>query len=120
MCWTDERHSRSSGKMKRSSGRTQVVFVLPRCSGILVYSSQENQQDLEKLKIQPEEFTDWIIFMSMFNDTEWKNTNDENYVSNAEKVKNYAMRFPQGDWTFLGPRSEEKRYGSSSHAQKGQ
>ena len=46
--------------------------------------------------------------------------NDENCVSNAEKVKNYAMRFSEGYWTFLGPGSEEKRYGSSNHAQKGQ
>ena len=32
LCWTDERHSRCNRKMDRSSGRTQVVFVLPRCS----------------------------------------------------------------------------------------
>ena len=55
--------------------------------------------------------------MSMFN--VW-NTNDENCVSNAEKVKNYAKRFLEGHWTFLGPDSEEKWYGSSKHAQKGQ
>ena len=55
--------------------------------------------------------------MSMFNDIDRKK-NDENSVSNAEKVKNYAMRFSQGHWTFLGPGSEEKRYGNSSHAQK--
>ena len=33
MCWTDERHSNSNRKMERISGNTQVVFVLPRCSG---------------------------------------------------------------------------------------
>ena len=55
--------------------------------------------------------------MSMFNDIEWK-TNDENCMSNAEKVKNDAMRFSQGHWTFLGPGSEEKWYGNSSYAQK--
>ena len=53
----------------------------------------------------------------MFNDIEWK-TNDENCISNAEKVKNYAMKFSPGYWTFLGPRSEEKWYGSSSYAPK--
>ena len=37
--------------------------------------------------IQPEDFKDGIIFMSM---------------SNAEKIQNYAMRFLQGQWTFLG------------------
>ena len=51
---------------------------------------QETQQDLEKRKIQEEEFTDRIMFMSMFNEIEW-NTNDENCVSNAEKVKNYRV-----------------------------
>ena len=55
--------------------------------------------------------------MSMFNDIEWK-TNDENCISNAEKVKNYAMKFSEGHRTFLGPGSEEKWYGTSSYAQK--
>ena len=33
MCWTEERHSRSSRKMEKTGGRTQVVLVLPRCNG---------------------------------------------------------------------------------------
>ena len=33
VCWTDERQSRSDRKMDRTSGRTQLVFVLPKCSG---------------------------------------------------------------------------------------
>ena len=66
---------------------------------------EEIQQDSEKRKIQPGEFTDGIIFMSMFNDIVW-NTNDENCVSNAEKVKNYPMRFSLGHGTFLGTGSE--------------
>ena len=57
--------------------------------------------------------------MSMFNDIVW-HTNDENCVSNAEKVKNYAMRFSKGHWKFLGPDPEEKWYRSSHQAQKGQ
>ena len=55
--------------------------------------------------------------MSMFDDILWK-TDDENCVSNAEKVQNYAKRFSPGHWTFLGPGSEE-RYGDSP-PQKGQ
>ena len=35
-----------------------------------------------------------------------KNQNDENCISNAEKVKNYSKRFLPGHWTFLGPGSE--------------
>ena len=55
--------------------------------------------------------------MSMSNDIEWK-TNDENCVSNAEKVKNHAMKCSKGQWTFLGPGSEEKWCGNSSYVQK--
>ena len=55
---------------------------------------QEIQQDLGRRNIQPGELKDRIIFMPMFSDIEWK-TNDENCISNAEKVKNYAMRFSQ-------------------------
>ena len=57
--------------------------------------------------------------MSMFNDIDWKN-NDENCISNAERGKNYAKKFLPGHWTYLGPGSEEKWYGSSSYAQKGE
>ena len=53
---------------------------------------EEIQQDLGKRNIEPEKFTDCIIFRSMFNDIVW-NTNDENCVSNAKKVNNYAERF---------------------------
>ena len=56
--------------------------MFPRFSSLSILG--EIQQDLEKRKIQPEEFTDRIIFMSMFNDIEWKK-NDENCVSIAEK-----------------------------------
>ena len=38
--------------------------------------------------------------MSMFNDNDWKE-NDETCISNAEKVKNYAMKFSQGHWTLV-------------------
>ena len=36
---------------------------------------------------------------------EWKK-NDENCISNAEKVKNYIMRFSEGHWTFLGQKGQ--------------
>ena len=59
---------------------------------------------------KPENFKDLSIFMSMFNDIEWRK-NDENCFSNAEKVKNYSNRFLEGHGTFLGPGSEQKWYG---------
>ena len=66
------------------------VENFPR-SFVIVHSGR-NPTRLGGAEIQPEEFTDRILFMSMFNDIV-RNTNDENYVWNAEKVKNYAMRF---------------------------
>ena len=83
---------------------------------------QEIQKDwARKNNIQPEEFKDRIIFMSMFNDIDWsRRKNDENWILNAKKVKNYAMKFSQEHWTFLSTRSEEKWYRSSSYAQKGE
>ena len=52
----------------------------------------------------------------MFNDVEWKK-NNENCISNAEQVKNQSNRFLPGHWTFLGPGSEKKCYGSSCDGQ---
>ena len=62
---------------------------------------QEIQKDVERKDIQPEEFKDRIIFMSMFNDIDWKK-NDENCISITEKVKNCTSKFSQGQWTFFG------------------
>ena len=89
--------------------------VFPRFSPLSIL--EKIQEDLEMRRIQPKEFTDQTIFMSMFNVIVW-NTNDENCVSNAERVKNYAKRFLAGQWRFLGPGSEGKWFGSSNHAQK--
>ena len=90
--------------------------VFPGFSSLSIL--QDIQKDLARKNIQPEEFTDRIIFMSGFNDIEWEKC--ENSISNAEKVKIYAMEFLQGRWIFLGPGWEEKWYGSSSYAQKGE
>ena len=59
-------------------------------------------------------FTDQIIFMSMFNDIDWtRKGNDEICISNSQKnVKDYAKRFLQGHSTFFGPGDEKKWYGT--------
>ena len=54
--------------------------------------------------------------MSVFNDIEWKK-NDENCISNAEKLKNDSKRLQPGHWAFLGPGSEKRWYGSSFDGQ---
>ena len=74
---------------------------------------QEIQNDLRKRNIEPQKLSDQIIFMSMFNDIDWtKQGNDGLCISNLEKVKEYAKRFSQGHWTFLGPGEEKKWYGT--------
>ena len=78
---------------------------------------KEIQTDLARKNTVPENFKNRIIFMSVFNDTEWKN-NDENCISNAKNVKNYSKRFLPGHWTFLCPGSEKKWYGSSYDGQR--
>ena len=78
---------------------------------------KEIQMDLERKNIELENFKDLIIFMSMFNDIGWKK-NDDNCISNAEKVKNYSKRFLPGHWTFLDPGSEKRWFGSSYDGQR--
>ena len=41
-------------------------------------------------------------------------------ASRMQKVQDYAKRFLQGHWTFLGPGSEMKWYGGSSYPPKGE
>ena len=77
---------------------------------------KEIQMDLARKNTEPENFKDRIIFMSVFNDIEWKK-NDESCISNAKNVKNYSKRFLPGHWTFLCPGSEKKWYGSSYDGQ---
>ena len=50
------------------------------------------QNDLETKNIEPEDFKDRIVSMSIFNDFVWKK-NDENCVSNAEEVKKLRHEF---------------------------
>ena len=52
------------------------------------------QKDLQEQNIEPDNFEDRIIFMSMFNDTDWtRRENSEQCFSNSEHVKNYAKKF---------------------------
>ena len=67
-----------------------------------------------------EHCTDWIIFMSMINDIDWtRKGNDGICISNSEKVNEYAKRFSQEQWTFLGPGDEKKWYGTLPETPEG-
>ena len=70
-------------------------------------------QMIGEFQCEPENFTGRIIFMSMFNDTEGDaKGNDELCVISSKTIKQYARRFPRGHWSFLGPTSEMKWYGT--------
>ena len=77
---------------------------------------QQSQRDMQDKNIPPEKFEDLIIIMSMFNDITWKK-DDQNFISNEEKVKDYAKKHKPGHWTFLGPGSETRWYGDSLDGQ---
>ena len=67
-------------------------------------------KDLQEQNIEPEDFENRIIFMSMFNDIDWtRRGSSQQCISNSEQVKNYAKKFTQGHWTFRGPGGEKKR-----------
>ena len=73
-----------------------------------------------KRNIQLEKFKDRIIFMSMFNDIDWtRKGNDGICISSSAKVKEYAKRFSQRHWTFLGPGDEKRCYGTFSYTPEG-
>ena len=56
----------------------------------------------------------------MFNDTVWgEKGNAEKCENNSREVANYACRFPRGHWSFLGPGSEKKSYGTFSDKSDG-
>ena len=74
VCGTDDGQSRSDGNTERSSGRTQVVFVSPRCSGKQMEKQFNSsgiisqvfhhcllQKDLMRMNFQPGEFNGRII-----------------------------------------------------------
>ena len=68
---------------------------------------------ISELKCEPEQLKGRIVFMSINNDIDWgKRGNKENCIAKALKVTEYARRFTQGHWSFLGPGSEKKWYGT--------
>ena len=87
-------------KQLKSSGRFSQDFR--HCRFLRKF-----QHDLRERNIEPERFTDWIIFMSM-----QRKAMNGICISNSEKDKEYAKRFLQGHWTFLGPGEEKKWYGA--------
>ena len=49
--------------------------------------------------------------MSMFDDIELERKDNENSCAlSSRKIKEYASKFNDGNWAFLGPGEESKRY----------
>ena len=66
----------------------------------------------------PETFTGRILFLSMFNDISCdRKGNKDECLRNANIVKTFAGRFGIGQWSFIGPGSEKKRYPSENSPQ---
>ena len=68
----------------------------------------------------PETFTGRILFMSMFNDISCgTKDNETECLANAKLLSLYARRFGAGNWSFIGPGSEEKWYSISEDSPQG-
>ena len=76
---------------------------------------EQIQEFMKEQNCDPEQFKGRIIFMSMFNDIVWpQKGNEEQCKSNAHEVADYPRRFLRGHWSFLGPGSDKKWYGTYS------
>ena len=57
----------------------------------------------------------------MFNDVDWtKKRNSSDCVSNSEKVRDFARRFPRGHWTLLCPGEESEWHGTHTYQPEGE
>ena len=73
---------------------------------------------LSSLGQTPETFTGRILFMSMFNDISCdRKGNKDECVGNSKVVSILARRFGIGQWSFIGPGSENKWYSSENSPQ---
>ena len=73
---------------------------------------------LSNLGQTPETFTGRILFMSVFNDISCdRMSNKEECLKKAEFVKTFAKRFGIGQWSFIGPGSENKWYSADNSPQ---
>ena len=74
---------------------------------------EEIQKFMKSIQCDPEELEGRIIFMSMFNEIEWKE-NDTECIHNSIQDSKYARRFLRGHWSFLGSGLEKTWYRTCS------
>ena len=76
---------------------------------------EQIQNLMKDLQCESEQVNDRIIFMSISNDIVWREEgNTEKCVTNSSTIAKCARRFPRGRWSFLGPGSVKKWYGTHS------
>ena len=74
----------------------------------------------KELDVQPQNFEDRIIFMSMYNDTDWtRKGNQEVCVNISSRVVDFARNFHKGHGSLLGQGCEEKWYATLAHKPNG-
>ena len=82
--------------------------------------NEEVKSLLNRLAETPETFKGRIPFMSMFNDISFdRKGNKDECLANAGVVKELAKKFGIGQWSFIGPGSEKKRYSGEENSPQG-
>ena len=86
---------------RRRAGRVQVEsFPRAHYSRALLQEVAVVMND--EINIQPHDFKDRIVFMSMYNDIAWtKKNNKDTCHKNSSRVSEYALQVPAGFRTFL-------------------
>ena len=81
----------------------------------------EIQKMMTEIKCEPKHFQGRIIFMSTYNDIEWrKQRNRGNCIANSFNVADYARKCEPGCWSCLGPGTEKKWYGTRVYKPNGE
>ena len=76
----------------------------------------EIQKMMTEIKCEPEHFQGRIIFMSTYNDIEWRKQGNRGHCfANSFNVADYARKFAPGYWSFVGPGTEKKWCGTHVH-----
>ena len=80
----------------------------------------EIQRMLSSMSCEPEQFNGRVIFMSMYNDIIWRDSQNKSVcITHSIIVTDHARKFPLGHWSFVGPGSETKRYRTDTFKPKG-
>ena len=119
--WDGSNHLRNTETFDRIDGEP-MDFEWNNFPGFnTLQLSDEVKSLLLKLGGTPENFTRRITFMSMFNDiSSGSRDNEKEFVSNAKIVSQNAKRFGKGQWSFIGPGSENKWYSINEDSPQGE